>query len=114
MKKQLSVVMISLSLGIWLTAVFNFSGPPNTQFQQTSISVFSDLSVLPDLKFFELSNHPEVPNFKVDWSLDGKLNSELNSFVKLIDSGHLTTSYFKKRVIFFDIKTTFIHFFYPW
>jgi hypothetical protein len=114
MKKQLSVVMISLSLGIWLTAVFNFSGPPNTQIQQTSISVFSDLSVLPDLKFFELGNHPEVPGFKVDWSLTGKLNSELGNVASITEEGSLPSSFFKKAVSLFDVKITFMHFFYPW
>jgi len=114
MNKQLSAFMISLSLGIWLVVVFNFSGQPNPQVQQTTISVVSDLSVLPDLKFFELGNHPEVPRFKVDWSLTGKLNSELESFVNLSDMGCLTTSFFKKLVILFDIKITFLHFFYPW
>lgn len=114
MKKQLSALMISLSLGIWLVAVFNFSGQSNSQVQQTTISVVSDLSVLPDLKFFELTNHPEVPTFKVDWSLTGKLNSALESFANLSDLGCLTSSFFKKIDVLFDIKITFLHFFYPW
>ncbi|MEP0710453.1 MAG: hypothetical protein ABJC55_00880, partial [Algoriphagus sp.] len=85
MKKQLSAFMISLSLGIWSIAVFNFYGSEQIQVSETSISVFSDLSVLPELNFFELSNNPEVPSFKVDWRLDGKLNSDLCSFVNLAD-----------------------------
>lgn len=114
MKKQLSAVMISLSLGIWLIAVFNFSGQPDLQIKQTSISVLSDLSGVPELQFFELGNHPEVPGFKVDWSLSGKLNSELESFTSLSEMGRLTTLFFKKVVTLFDIKITFLHFFYPW
>ncbi|REG94214.1 hypothetical protein [Algoriphagus antarcticus] len=114
MNKQLSAVMISLSLGIWLVAVCNFSGQPNFQVKQTSISVLSDLSSLPDLQFFELGNHPEVPGFKVDWSLSGKLNSEIESFGSLSEIGCLTNSFFKKLVTLFDVKITFLHFFYPW
>lgn len=114
MNKQLSAFMISLSLGIWLVAVFNFSEQPNFQVQQTSVSVFSNLSGLPDLKFFELGNHPEVPRFKVDWSLTGKLNSELSSIASFADEGCLTSSFFKKVVALFDVKITFMHFFFPW
>jgi hypothetical protein len=114
MKKQLSAVMISLSLGLWLVAVFNFSIEPTPKIQQTSISAFSNVSSLPDLHFFELGNHPEVPGFKVDWSLTGKLSIALESFASLSDKGCLTTSFFKKSVSLFDIKITFLQFFYPW
>lgn len=114
MNRQLSAVMISLSLGVWLLAVFNFSGLPNTQVHQSSISSFSDLSVLPDLQFFESGNYPQVPSIKVDWSLRGKLNSELRSFAILSGKQALIGSFTKKSIPFFDIKIIFLHFFYPW
>ncbi len=106
--------MISLSLGIWLVAVFNFSGQPNTQIQETSDSVFSSFSNIPDLQFSELGNQLEVPSFKVDWSLTGKLNSVLGDFAGLSGKGLLTSSFYKKPVPLFDVKVTFLDFFYPW
>lgn len=114
MNKQLSASMISLSLGIWLVAVYNFSGQSNFQTKQTSN--FSYLENFDGLDFyiFELENHPKGSGVKVDWSQKRKLNLEIGNFAKLSSRICLKKLFPKTLDTLFDIKIIFLHFFYPY
>ncbi|WP_192350440.1 hypothetical protein [Algoriphagus sp. Y33] len=60
------------------------------------------------------SDSPKTPSFVVDWSLWSKFNAQWIS----IDYGVKDASdfylFFKKSIALFDVKETFIHFFYTW
>ena len=114
MKKQLSIVMISLSWVIWFIAVFAF--PVSNS---SSTGDFSQDSVSSSLHLTKIQFNPspeilEIPEFKVDWSLNTKLNSDFNFELLNPYKSYLSPAFFKKSVPLFDVKDTFIHFFYTW
>ena len=114
MKKQLSLVMISLSWVAWLVAVFVFpvsSYSFNKDFSQDSVS---NLSQITHIQFNATPELLEIPEFKVDWSLNAKLNPDWYFDLISPSEVYLSPSFFKKSISLFDVKETFIHFFYTW
>ncbi|MEB2775920.1 hypothetical protein SYJ56_11425 [Algoriphagus sp. D3-2-R+10] len=114
MKNQLSIVLFSLSWVLWFGAVLAF--PVSTDF---AINDFSHDSVSNHVQHIniQLNASPElveIPDFKVDWSLNAKLNP--NWYFDLLHPGkvYLSSSFFKKSIPLFDVKDTFLHFFYTW
>ncbi|MDR7131953.1 hypothetical protein J2X69_004319 [Algoriphagus sp. 4150] len=114
MKKQLSIVMISLSWVIGFMAVFAFSGTVEASENNRSHESVSSLVQFSSNQFNAGTELLEIPEFKIDWSLNAKLNPEW--YVDLLTPGkvYLASSFFKKSVPLFDVKDTFIHFFYTW
>lgn len=114
MKKLLSTVMISLSWIMWFIAVFAFPVPAVSSTQDFSHDSFSNPTALAQIQFNASPELLEIPEFKVDWSLNAKLNPEW--YVDLISPSevYLPSSFFKKSTPLFDVKDTFIHFFYTW
>lgn len=115
MRKQLSVLMISFSWVVWLAAVFAFPSHTWTSFPEsarhdTTVKISDGNS----LQFSPSVDRLEVPSFKVDWRLSGKLNSEwIPAFYSSVNTFR-PSSFFKKSRPLFDVKTTFIQFFYTW
>ncbi|WP_111610348.1 hypothetical protein [Algoriphagus yeomjeoni] len=114
MKKQLSFCMISLSWVMWFVAVIAFPvsiESSNIDLSHDSVSNHIQLSTI------QFNAGPEIlkiPEFKVDWSLNYKLNSNCKfEFVSPYKT-YLSPSFFKKSLPLFDVKDTFIHFFYTW
>lgn len=114
MKKQLSILMISLSWVIWFVAVFAFPFTPNSKASDASLNSISNSLHLTKIQFNSIAELLEIPEFKVDWSLDTKLNSYFNFELLSPYKAYLSPSFFKKSVPLFDVKDTFIHFFYTW
>ncbi|PZX53922.1 hypothetical protein LV84_03030 [Algoriphagus ratkowskyi] len=112
MKKQLSTVMISLSWVLWFAAVIAF--PVDSGAHHFS---HDSVSALPTHKLIQYNCSPElleIPNFKVDWSLNAKLNPAWYVDLHFLNEVYLSPSFFKKSTPLFDVKDTFIHFFYTW
>ncbi|WP_425638290.1 hypothetical protein ACPUEN_02705 [Algoriphagus yeomjeoni] len=68
----------------------------------------------PSLHVLLSADHPKTPSFVVDWSVWAKFNSTWNSLSNEGDSTSLFHALFKKSFPLFDVKVTFIHFFYTW
>ncbi|MFC5623810.1 hypothetical protein [Algoriphagus winogradskyi] len=114
MKKQLSFLVISLSWVIWFIAVFAFpvsTTSTHTDFSHDSVSNHIQLSANPLSAGIDIL---KIPEFKVDWSLNYKLNSDYKFELISPYKAYLSPSFFKKSLPLFDVKDTFIHFFYTW
>ena len=114
MKKQLSTLMISLSWVIWFIAVFAFPADTNYASSDHLQDSVSNPLHLSQIQFKASPELLEIPEFKVDWSLNTKLNSDFKFELLSPYKAYLSPSFFKKSVPLFDVKETFIHFFYTW
>lgn len=61
-----------------------------------------------------LEESTETPNFKIDPKVIGTINSHWIPSHLDTRSGQLLSAVFKKSTPLFDVKTTFLHFFYTW
>ncbi len=106
--------MISLSWVIGFMAVFAFSSPNESSENNHSHDSVSNLVQFSKIQFNSGTEILEIPEFKVDWSLNAKLNPAW--YVDLLNpcKAYLASSFFKKSLPLFDVKDTFIRFFYPW
>lgn len=114
MRKQLSIVMIALSWVLWFAAVFAFpisSDASATDFSRSSVS---HIKGLVQVQFNAGAELVEIPEFKVDWSLNAKLNPSWHVGLISPSKVRLSSSFFKKSVSLFDVKETFKHFFHTW
>lgn len=107
-------MMISLSWIIWFVAVFAFPITTNSTASGSSLDSVSNAVHLTKIHFNSTAELLEIPEFKVDWSLDTKLNSYFNFELLSPYKAYLSPSFFKKSAPLFDIKDTFIYFFYTW
>ena len=114
MKKQLSLGMISLSWVAWLVAVFVFPISEDSSSIDYSVHSVSNINGLAQIQFNSGPELLEIPEFKVDWSLNSKLNPDWYFDLLSPSKAYLSPSFFKKSIPLFDVKDTFIHFFYSW
>jgi hypothetical protein len=114
MKKLLSILMISLSWIIGLIAVFSIDQVPQTKDQQISIQTNFDFSQDYEIEISSANLSIEIPSFKIDWQLFGKLNCEWETFSRTLLTELSMQEHIKRTVVLFDVKSLFIHFFYPW
>src|SRR5690606_16761531 len=112
MKKQLSLVMISLSWVAWLVAVFAFPIIVDSSAKDFSHDSVSSLNGPAQIQFNAAPELLEIPEFKVDWSLDSKLNPVWYFDLLSPNEAYLSSSFFKTSLPLFDVKDTFIHFSY--
>lgn len=114
MIKQFSILMISLSWVLWFASVFSFPVSIDSSGNDYSHDSVSNLAQLTKIQFNAPPELLEIPEFKVDWSLNAKLNP--NWYFDFLSPFKvcLPPSFFKKSIPLFDIKDIFIHFFYPW
>ncbi len=114
MKKLLSLVMISLSWIVGMIAVFSFDQV--NQVEDHGVSIHSNFNFSQDYEI-EISSPSlgvEIPSFKIDWQLFGKLNSNWDFFSSLISTTISKPDFTKKALALFDVKSLFLHFYYPW
>lgn len=114
MKKQLSLVMIALSWVAWLVAVFAFPISENSTLKDFSHDSVSTINGLAQIQFNSGPELLEIPEFKVDWSLNAKLNPDWYFDLLSPRKAYLSPSFFKKSIPLFDVKVTFLHFFHTW
>jgi len=112
MKKQLSITMISLSWMAWLIAVFSFPAPhiKDNAGHETAVN---DLSFSQTMQLNGSAEVPEIFDYKVAWSFisSAVYSWEFKHFTKISDQ---VFSFSKKSTPLFDVKITFIHFYYTW
>lgn len=106
--------MVSLSWILWFIAVFAFPLTTKSADSGYSLDSVSSSRQLTKIQFNSTAELLEVPEFKVDWSLTAKLNSDFNFEQISPYKAYLSPSFFKKSSPLFDVKDTFIHFFYTW
>lgn len=107
-------MMISLSWVLWFVAVFSFPITIASADKDFSRDSISSLNGPAQIQFNSNSELLEIPEFKVDWSLNARLNPDWY-FDSISPSGvYLSSSFFKKSTPLFDVKVTFIHFFHTW
>jgi hypothetical protein len=114
MNKLLSIGMISLSWIIGLVAVFSFDQVYQPVDQQVSIHANFDFSQDFEIEISSTNLSVEIPSFKIDWQLFGKLNSDWETFSRTLITELSLQEYLKRTSILFDVKSLFLHFFYPW
>ncbi len=114
MKKLLSTLMISFSWIIGLIAVSSFDQVSQIENQQVSIQANFDFSQDYEIEISSTNLSVEIPSFKIDWQLFGKLNSVWETFSRSIITELSLQEYLKKTIVLFDVKSLFLHFFYPW
>ncbi len=114
MNKLLSLLMISLSWIIGMVAVFSFDQVPQTEDQQVSVQASFDFSQDYEIEISGTNLSLEIPSFKIDWQLFGKHNSDWETFGRTIITQLSFQEYPKKALVLFDVKSLFLHFFYPW
>ena len=114
MNKQLSLVMITLSWVAWLVAVFAFPIAVDTSVKELTYDSVSSVNGLSKHQFNISPDSLEIPTFKVDWTLHAKLNPAWYVDLFNIAGVYLSSSFFKKSLPLFDVKDTFIHFYYTW
>lgn len=115
MNKRLAASMIFLSWIFGLLAFFQFQ-PVQAESSHSKQEIYA--YPLSDSNFdnsLAQSVQVEVPSFKVDWKLYGKLNaSGVHIQVKSLLSSPSEKGLPEKSSPLFDVKTTFLHFFYTW
>lgn len=114
MTKLLSLLMISLSWVIGMIAVFSFDQVAQSQDHQVSIQANFDFSQDYEIEISGTNLSLEIPSFKIDWQLFGKHNSDWESLSRTILTKLSLQEYLKKTLVLFDVKSLFLHFFYPW
>lgn len=114
MKKLLSTLMISLSWIIGMIAVFSFEQVPTAKNQQVTIQSNFDFSQEAEIEISGTTLTIEIPSFKIDWQLFGKLNSTWDSIPRMIIAELSLQKYLNHSLVLFDVKSLFLHFFYPW
>jgi len=114
MKKQLSLVMLSLSWVAWLIAVFALPITADSTVKDFSHDSVSNLLQPTQIQFTASPELLEIPEFKVDWTLKSKLNSDWYYDLLSPSGVYLSPSFFNKSLPLFDVKDTFIHFYYTW
>tara|TARA_R110002020_G_C15850439_1_gene736077 strand:+ start:269 stop:613 length:345 start_codon:yes stop_codon:yes gene_type:complete len=114
MKKQFSLLILSISWILWFVAVFTFPvSLVSTNIDYTHDSI-SNLEQVAKIQFNAAPELLEIPEFKIDWSLNAKLNPEWYFDFLSPFKVYLASSFFKKSIPLFDVKDTFIHFYYTW
>jgi len=110
---------MSLLLGfVWVFHVAAISFIPSQplgksqkidRIEKVSEASFPAISVLISV------DRPVIPGFVIDWTLWSNFKPGWPEFLFLVKT--YCTSYFgngSKSMPFFDVKMTFVHFFYPW
>jgi len=60
------------------------------------------------------SELPKTPPFKVDWSLIHRLNTPWIAEEISFNEAYFAPSFFQKSISRFDVRETFLHFFFSW
>lgn len=109
---------IALFLGlVWLvsfTAFMSFPAHAEHYSQQKESFTRLQESVAPTIHLLRSYETPKTPPFSVDWTVWSKFNSPWDSLNQALRQGFLQPSFFKKSLPLFDVKETFIQFFYTW
>ncbi|SMP26254.1 hypothetical protein [Algoriphagus winogradskyi] len=110
--------LITYFLGlIWLVSLSAFlSFQPHSEYSKTGERrlVTVQESISPVVYYFGSNYSPKTPPFCIDWSVWSKFNSTWIPFEVEVGEAFLHSSFFKKSLPLFDVKETFIHFFYTW
>jgi uncharacterized membrane-anchored protein YitT (DUF2179 family) len=114
MKKLLSLIMISLSWIIGMTAIFTFDQIPSQNGQSSSVQTSIEFSQSYEFEISSTNLSVNIPNFKIDWKLFGKYNTVWEIISRSILTELALQEFIKKSFVLFDIKSIFLHFFYPW
>jgi len=115
MKKLLSLFMITLSWVIGMIAVFSFDQVHiSKEDQEVSLQANHNFFQDYEIEISTASLSVEIPSFKIDWQLFGKLNSNWETISRSILTELSLQEYLKNTLVLFDVKTLFLQFFYPW
>ncbi|SFT92650.1 hypothetical protein SAMN04489724_2892 [Algoriphagus locisalis] len=109
---------IAFFLGlIWLVSFSAFMSFPTHAAhygdQEDGISTLSE-SVAPTIHLLGSFETPKTPPFSVDWTVWAKFNSQWSSLDLALGQAFLQPSFFRKSLPLFDVKETFMQFFYTW
>jgi hypothetical protein len=114
MKNQGIAFLLTLCWIIGMSAVFSF--PPkiaSNDIAENTSAVIGEIQG-PQIHFRTVADSPQVPSFKIDWSLIHKFNSIWIPDFRRVLLEYLAPAFFQKSRALFDVKETFIRFFYTW
>jgi len=102
---------------LWLVSLAAFFSPPTSsdlhgKWEDRQSMVQESIS--PEVDFFVFNDLPKAPSFSVDWSVWSKFNSDWAPLCIATGIASIPSSFFKKSHALFDVKDTFIHYFYTW
>lgn len=102
---------------LWLVSLAAFfSPPPSSDLQgkwEDGQSTVQE-SISPEVYFFVFNDLPKTPSFSVDRSVWSKFNSDWVPVCSATGIVSVPSSFFKKSHALFDVKETFMHYFYTW
>ena len=103
---------------LWMTSIllFSFFGqtvPSLPKNQEHHFDHVQQAAVPVDLATI-LEESIEIPGFEFNPSWLGLANSEFISVLLDPKGKHLSATFFKKSLALFDVKVTFLQFFYSW
>ena len=115
MTKKLATLFLSLSWVLGFCSFFCFSAPDYSQgitdreVQIQSVDLMRFSSTVPH----QIS--VEIPSFKIDWNSFGKFNAEdlYRMLPYLVASFQVLEELYRPQALF-DVKITFLHFFFTW
>ncbi|GMQ28540.1 hypothetical protein [Algoriphagus confluentis] len=115
MTKRLATLFLSLSWALGFCSLFLFQAPdlslekPYQEVQVRSVESMHFSTAVPhQLKV-------EIPSFKIDWNSFGKFNAEdLFRFLPFQKASFQVLEELYQPQALFDVKITFLHFFFTW
>lgn len=115
MYKKLSISVLSLSWTFGLIALLSFNPVNGQGLDHIETSVHESLTTaISNPLAFVLDAELEIPKFKIDWNTFGKLNSNWSFQPIEHVLGSVWNQIPPKSHALFDVKITFIQFFYTW
>ena len=114
MKKQLSLLIISLSWIAWLIAAMALPAHRTINNGGDSAGISLKHVEAPAFNFSSGSETIEIPEFKIDWDCHAHLGAQGISNFSLVSKYTLSTCSWLGSNPLFDIKKTFKHFYYSW
>jgi hypothetical protein len=114
MKNRGFAFLLTLCWIIGMSAVFSF--PPKIEtnaYADIPSAVVGEIQG-PQIHFRTVSGPPQIPPFEVDWSVIHKFNSIWIPDFKQVFLEYFAPAFFQKSRALFDVKETFIRYFYTW
>lgn len=112
-KKRLSIALISLSWTFWMVTALAFPAKLDQKSKEDHSPSVSGLVHSAHDQFLSSVETIGIPHFQIDWSLTGKLNPDWITIFSR-ELFYKFPSFHESSLPFFDVKITFIQFYYTW